>query len=122
VRPIPEADRIVASYFTAAERAEFAAIADADKALAFHRGWTRKEAILKAFGMGLSGLSARYETQFGTAELTPRFRLATPSPRVDRWILWEATPRAGFVAALAIDAIHPKPGRDASLPAPADPP
>jgi 4'-phosphopantetheinyl transferase len=102
VRPIPEAARIVGSFFTTAEQAEFATIPAAARDLAFHRGWTRKEAVLKGFGMGLSGLSARYQTGFGTTELTPRFTPAGPAHRVDPWLLWEAAPRPGFVAALAV--------------------
>jgi len=102
VRPIGEADRIVASFFSPAEQGEFTAIADDAKSLAFLRGWTRKEAILKGLGIGLAGLAAHYQTRFATSELTPRFRPAVPSPRVDEWQLWEAAPRAGFVAALAV--------------------
>ena len=103
VRPISEARRIVASFFTAAELAEFQTIPEEVQALAFHRGWTRKEAVLKGFGTGISGLSARHETGFGTTELVPSFTPATPSPRVNRWILWESAPRPGFVAALVVD-------------------
>jgi 4'-phosphopantetheinyl transferase len=102
VRTIGEADRIVASFFSPAEQIEFAAIADDAKSLAFLRGWTRKEAILKGLGIGLAGLAARYETRFATSELTPEFLPTVPSPRVGEWHLWEAAPRAGFVAALAV--------------------
>jgi 4'-phosphopantetheinyl transferase len=109
VRPILEAQSIVASFFSMAEAAEFASIAEDARALAFFRGWTRKEAILKGLGVGLAGLAARYDTRFGTSELLPWFTPATPSPQVDGWLLWEAAPRAGFVAALAL--------ADASLPA-----
>ena len=116
VRSISEAGRIVASFFSASELAEFNAILEEDKALAFHRGWTRKEAVLKGFGMGLAGLSARHETGFGTTGLTTRFTLATPSSRVDRWMLWEAAPRPGFVAALVVDVGTP--AASGSLPAP----
>jgi 4'-phosphopantetheinyl transferase len=104
VRPISECGRIVASFFSVAEQAEFSRIAATAQALAFHRGWTRKEAVLKASGLGVSGLSARHETGFGTTALLPRFTAATPSPRVDHWMLWESAPRPGFVAALAISA------------------
>ena len=103
IRPISEAGRIVASFFSESELAEFNAILEADRALAFHRGWTRKEAVLKGFGMGLAGLAARHETGFGTSGLTSHFTPATPSSRIDRWILWEAAPRPGFVAALVVD-------------------
>jgi len=107
LRPIGEAERIVASFFTPAEQRAFAAIAGPDRPSAFLRGWTRKEAVLKGFGMGLSGLSAQHETGFGTTELTPQFTPARPSHRVDPWMLWEAAPRPGFVAALAVHAGPP---------------
>jgi 4'-phosphopantetheinyl transferase len=102
VRTIHEADRIVASFFSPAEHAEFATIHDRLKPLAFCRGWTRKEAILKGLGIGLAGLSARYETRFGTSELVPHFTPVSPVARVDEWRLWEAGPRADFVATVAV--------------------
>jgi 4'-phosphopantetheinyl transferase len=102
VRKIHEADRIVASFFSPAEHAEFATISDHLKPLAFFRGWTRKEAILKGMGIGLAGLSARYETRFGTTELAPQFAPASPVALVDEWRLWEASPRADFVATVAV--------------------
>jgi 4'-phosphopantetheinyl transferase len=116
VRSISEAGRIVASFFSASELAEFNAILEEDKALAFHRGWTRKEAVLKGSGMGLAGLASHLETGFGTTGLTPRFTPATPSSRIDRWMLWEAAPRPGFVAALVVDVGQPE--ASGSLPAP----
>jgi 4'-phosphopantetheinyl transferase len=102
IKPISEAERIVASFFSPLEQTEFATFSDHAKALAFFRGWTRKEAVLKGLGIGLAGLSARYETGFGTGELEPRFLPATPAPRVKEWRLWEAAPRAGFVATVAV--------------------
>jgi 4'-phosphopantetheinyl transferase len=118
IKRISEADRIVASFFSPTERAEFAAIPDDVKALAFFRGWTRKEAVLKGLGIGLAGLSAHYETGFGMTELPAYFIPASPSPRVKEWQLWETAPRAGFVATVAVhvpmmaDSAEP-PRRDA---------
>jgi 4'-phosphopantetheinyl transferase len=102
LRPITEADRIVASFFTPSELTEFASFAPEEKALAFLRGWTRKEAILKGLGIGITGLAAEYETGFGTTELAPSFTPARPRSQVNEWQLWEAAPRAVFVAALAV--------------------
>jgi 4'-phosphopantetheinyl transferase len=102
IKRISEAERIVASFFSAAERAEFAGIPDHAKAQAFFRGWTRKEAVLKGLGTGLAGLSARHETGFGTADLPARFVPADPAPGVQEWQLWEAAPRTGFVATVAV--------------------
>ncbi len=102
IKPLAEADRIVASFFSPTECAEFTAIPEHLKPLAFFRGWTRKEAVLKGFGSGLAGLSAHYETGFGTAELPAYFIPAAPPPGIQEWQLWEAAPRAGFVATVAI--------------------
>jgi 4'-phosphopantetheinyl transferase len=102
IKRITEAERIVASFFSPAERAEFSGIPEHAKALAFFRGWTRKEAVLKGLGTGLAGLSAKHETGFGTSELPARFVPADPAPGVREWQLWEAAPRAGFVATVAV--------------------
>ncbi|QEH34713.1 4'-phosphopantetheinyl transferase psf-1 [Aquisphaera giovannonii] len=101
-RPVREAKRIVESYFTPAELDRFAALDDLAQELAFLRGWTRKEAILKAIGVGLAGLATGYETMFGDDPLTPAFRPAGPRFRVHGWQLWEGRPRAGYIAALAV--------------------
>ena len=101
VRPMGEAARIVESFFSEAEQAEFAAIAGPSQSAAFMRGWTRKEAILKGLGVGIAGLADRYETGFGTGEVAGQFAPAVPCFRVGPWQLWEASPRAGFVATLA---------------------
>ncbi len=102
LRTISEAARIVESYFTAAEQAQFAALEEPVRAAAFLRGWTRKEAILKAKGVGLAGLAASFETMFGTTELTGKFTPATPLPRIGELRLWEASPRQDYYAALAV--------------------
>jgi 4'-phosphopantetheinyl transferase len=102
LRPVAEARRIVDSYFTPGEQAEFAEIDAARTASAFIRGWTRKEAILKARGHGLAGLAKSFETMFGNTELTEEFRLAKPLSQVGPWQLWEAAPRHDYVAALAV--------------------
>ena len=101
-RSISQADRIVESYFTPAEQAQFAGLDELARAEAFLRGWTRKEAILKAKGVGLAGLAAGYETMFGTTALSGQFTLASPLPRVQEWTLWEAAPGEDYVAALAV--------------------
>jgi len=108
LRTISEAERIVETYFTAAEQAQFAALEPPDRVAAFLRGWTRKEAILKAKGVGLAGLATGYETMFGTTGLTSKFSAATPLPRIGEWRLWEASPREGYFAALAVQDISPK--------------
>ena len=104
LRAIGEAERIVESFFSVTEQAAFARIALEARPLAFVRGWTRKEAILKGLGVGIAGLADRVETGFGTGEVPARFAPALPSSRVGQWRIWEASPRPGFVATVACQA------------------
>lgn len=106
-KDVSQADRIVESYFTPAEQAQYAALDEPARPEAFLRGWTRKEAILKARGVGLAGLASGYETLFGTEALAADFQLARPVCRIREWTLWEAAPGDDYVAALAVGASHP---------------
>lgn len=53
-RRIPEMDSLVDEHFTVLEREAFAGTARNYRTDAFLRGWTRKEAVLKALGTGFS--------------------------------------------------------------------
>ncbi len=101
-RTISEAARIVRSYFTETETEQFHQLEETARADAFIRGWTRKEAILKAQGVGLAGLATGFETMFGVAELNREFAPCRPASIVLGWSLWEACPQPGYVAALAL--------------------
>jgi len=102
-RPISESARIVRSYFTETETEQFHRLDEDARPAAFIRGWTRKEAILKAKGVGLAGLATGFETMFGLHDLDADFAPCAPSPIVLGWTLWEACPQPGYVAALALE-------------------
>lgn len=84
IRAVPEADAIAAQFFSHRERAAYLALAPHDRPLGFLKCWTRKEALSKALGGGLS----------------------TPSDELDiarapGWRLHNFSPLPGFIAALA---------------------
>jgi 4'-phosphopantetheinyl transferase len=54
LRPMPDAEALAETYFSAAERRALAALPQQARDSAFLCCWTRKEACLKATGMGLS--------------------------------------------------------------------
>jgi 4'-phosphopantetheinyl transferase len=86
VRPIPEREAIAESCFTQEERAHLVAGGGADADLTFLRCWTRKEAYLKALGLGL-GVPGATQLPFDDARFE-RIDLAAP---------------AGYVAAMVVE-------------------
>ncbi|MFE7132718.1 4'-phosphopantetheinyl transferase family protein [Streptomyces sp. NPDC057638] len=73
------------------ERAELAALPAAERALAFARCWTRKEALLKGTGAGIG------------EELTTTYVGAGPQPAGDTgWLITDLPTLAGYAAAVAV--------------------
>lgn len=81
VREIDDAEGIVRSHFTPAERKRWMATASALRARAFFDGWTRQEAIGKALGEGLALME---------------------SPAGEAWSILSLNPAPGYAAALAV--------------------
>ncbi|TMJ89380.1 MAG: 4'-phosphopantetheinyl transferase superfamily protein [Alphaproteobacteria bacterium] len=54
VRPLADWKRIAARYLHPGERMELMALSEDERLTAFFRCWTRKEAVAKALGVGLS--------------------------------------------------------------------
>jgi len=76
VGELADAAGLAQEHFSAAEHAEWLSLPQPQRARAFLRGWTRKEACLKAWGIGLS-MSPR-QVEVGIAPL-PRW-VAAPHP------------------------------------------
>jgi 4'-phosphopantetheinyl transferase len=100
-RGLDELDAIAQAYFSTAERLAYAALPRAERARAFYRGWTRKEAVAKALGLGMSLPGPSFDVTL-TAE--PKLlRLAedtAPSP----WSLTDLDLPPGYAGALASPA------------------
>ncbi|KKZ70869.1 hypothetical protein VO63_26605 [Streptomyces showdoensis] len=94
VEAVPEAGTVgqVADSLHPAERSELALLAGAERAAAFTRCWTRKEAYLKGTGQGLSGTGFA-DTFVGTG--------ARPLP-VPGWTLTDVRVPQGFAGACAV--------------------
>jgi len=101
VRPIPDADRLVARFFSAREGAEYADLPDAEKIGAFFRGWTRKEAYVKATGDGLSMPLDRFDVPLAAGPIL--LRVPDRPEEAARWSLRDLDPGAGFAAAVAVE-------------------
>jgi 4'-phosphopantetheinyl transferase len=84
IRAIGEADAIAARFFSRREYAAYAALAPRDRPVGFLECWTRKEAIVKALGEGLSMPLNEFDVS-----------------RAPGWSLHSFSPLPGFIAALA---------------------
>ena len=89
IRPLPAADAIAAQVFSPRESEAYLAAAPRDRPLAFFRCWTRKEAFVKALGVGLSARLDALDVSEG--------RLGENGA----WRLESFSPLPGFIAALA---------------------
>jgi 4'-phosphopantetheinyl transferase len=89
IRSLPAADAIAAQCFTPRESEAYRGLAPRDKPLAFFRCWTRKEAFVKALGVGLSVRLDELDVSEGRVGENGAWRLESFSPL------------AGFIAALA---------------------
>ena len=85
IRPVREADAIAIQFFSPLEHAGYAALAPRDRLLGFFRVWTRKEAYVKALGVGFSMALERFDLS-----VAPR-----------GWHLRSFFPLPGFIASLA---------------------
>lgn len=95
--------KLAERYFSPAERARLTTMDEAAIPAAFYRGWTRKEAFLKAVGTGLATRLDAFEVTIGRDEPARMLRI-DPSidPDVSAWSLHVLDIASGFEAALAI--------------------
>lgn len=98
LRPIEQMDDLVRQTFTARERAAFALIPLDRRRRAFFEVWTRKEAMLKALGVGLSREPSTIDV-WGD----PDIQLGDPAESA-LWTVLELDPGMDYVGALAVRA------------------
>lgn len=96
-----DAAGIVASHFSPAERAAWAALPEAQRHEAFFHGWVRKEAYVKARGEGLSHDSAAYTVELEPAARGALLADALSADAARAWRVEKLAAPAGFAAAIA---------------------
>lgn len=101
-RVVPDADALVERFFSPAERGAYRAVPADRRAAAFLRGWTCKEAVIKAVGTGvlaLDGFDVELDPGRPPAVLAVRHEAFVGT----RWAVGAWEPVAGFAAALAVE-------------------
>jgi 4'-phosphopantetheinyl transferase len=103
---LKDADDLVQQCFSRREREEYARALPDEKILAFFNCWTRKEALVKALGQGLSYPLHNFDVSLLPGEAAQLRRLGDKCGADCGWQLRSFSPAAGFVAALAIKGSH----------------
>ena len=104
LRPLVEAENIAATYFAASEAAAFAALDPTDRVAGFYNAWTRKEAVVKALGGGLSIPLDAFEVALQPGESAAILACRFDPKLVEKLQLSHLHCCAGYTGALACDA------------------
>ena len=101
IHEMPDRDRLAARCFGVSERAQLTALPAPARALGFFQGWTRKEAFIKATGVGLACSLDDVEVSLGPG-VPPRFLRVPGAVGAERaWSLHAFDPAPGYTAAVA---------------------
>jgi 4'-phosphopantetheinyl transferase len=101
----PVEAEIADRYFSDKERLELDSLVGSTWLEGFYRCWTRKEAILKAEGIGLNVKLDAFSVSLGPREDATLREFQSSSGITRRWHLAHLQPAPGFVGALAVSII-----------------
>src|SRR5207237_120142 len=97
-----DADGLVERFFSPTERATYRRVAAPRRPAAFLRGWTCKEAVIKAVGTGVLALDG-FDVELDPDRPPAVLALRHPAFTETRWAVAVWEPAAGFTAALAVE-------------------
>ncbi len=100
IRPLADAALIAKMNFSAREVAQYTAVPDAQKPLAFYNCWTRKEAFIKAIGEGLTCPLDSFDVTLIPQEPAQLLQIRGSQTEAEKWRLQSLTPVDGYVGAI----------------------
>jgi 4'-phosphopantetheinyl transferase len=104
VRPVADAEGLVGRFFSPREREEFLALPAALRSAGFFRGWTCKEALIKARGLGIACLDG-FDVELNPARPAALLAARHPAIAASAWSLAAWEPERGYAAAVALEGI-----------------
>jgi len=90
-------------FFSPREAATLLALPAASQCSAFFAGWTRKEAYLKARGVGLSLPLDQFDVSLAPGEPPALLRVDGADHEAARWSLYDLRPDSDYAAAVAVE-------------------
>jgi 4'-phosphopantetheinyl transferase len=103
LRPAADLLEVARRFFSTAEYDVLSALDPDVRAESFYRAWTRKEAVVKGLGGGLSVPLAAFDVTLAPGEPASILRWMIPGQPRATWSLHHFEPGTGFVGALAVD-------------------
>ena len=97
IKPLPEMDQIAARFFSNGEQVDLSSLSGSAKLAAYYHCWTRKEAVIKASGEGLSMPLDSFRVSFLPGEPTRLVKSADQRA----WLLLDIKCAKGYAAAVA---------------------
>jgi 4'-phosphopantetheinyl transferase len=102
-RPLPDLTALAARSFAPRERAALEALPELERPAAFFRCWTRKEAFIKATGLGLAQALDAFAVSLGPGEPACFLDIGGDAAALRRWSLHELPVPAGYAGALVAE-------------------
>jgi 4'-phosphopantetheinyl transferase len=103
VDPTPDVERILMLFASTLESAVYRTLPPEEKQEAFYRWWTRKEAYLKAIGMGLTERLSAYTVAYARGQRDALLHVEGNPEAPLRWSMVGLEPADGFVGALVVE-------------------
>ncbi|MFQ5749080.1 MAG: 4'-phosphopantetheinyl transferase family protein [Planctomycetota bacterium] len=108
IRPLADLMALARRWFSPRECGQLEALPAGERLTAFFLCWTRKEALLKALGSGLSGRLDRFAVSLAPGEPARVLWTAEPFPGGLSWGLHALEAAPGYPAALASPLLRPR--------------
>lgn len=103
IRPNVDVLEIATHFFSPREILELSGLPGNQQIHGFFNCWTRKEAFVKAIGLGLSFPLTAFDVSVRPGEPATLTRLEPNLCEQTQWILWDVSPSDDYAAALAVD-------------------
>jgi 4'-phosphopantetheinyl transferase len=97
IRPITDVDLVASRYFSLGEQLDLHSLSGPEKLEAFYKCWTRKESLIKAYGVGLSMPLDSFQVSLLPGEPVRLLR----SPDQQSWTLLDINLVPGYAGAVA---------------------
>ncbi len=103
IQNFPEMEQIVEQFFSAKEQTLFGALPSSEKKKTFFNWWTRKEALMKAMGKGLSYSPDRINFLPTEAKSPESIKTLRCDNEQKRWAIWDVGPAEEFAGAVVVE-------------------